>query len=177
MRLQAICKLAPPRVPPAEKRKMVYLLPTLLLFFLVIAASIPENMYGQQTDSRIEFKDPAVARSYALYFPGAGYAYTKEYGKAALSTGISVVALYKAIDELGCSVASDAFLGADLGCGRGKVFMWLAVALAPYAYGIFDAPNSALRANAKLRGVQRSGPLLEIGPRGDARLGFRSTFH
>lgn len=121
-------------------------------------------------------KDPSIARNYALYLPGGGYLYTQEYGRAGAAISISVIGLYNLLGELGCSVASNSLLGADTGCSGGKKLLWLAATVAPYVYGIIDAPSSASRANEKMRGVQRAALLITAGPMGTTHFGVRADF-
>lgn len=122
-------------------------------------------------------KEPAVARSNALYMPGGGYLYTGEYARAAAALGVTVIGVYNLAGELGCSVASNSLLGADTGCSGGKKVLWLAASVVPYIWGIIDAPNSAARANEKSRSGRQSFALVEQGPAGGTHVGLRITFH
>jgi hypothetical protein len=96
-----------------------------------------------------EAKDPRIARTYALYAPGGGYLYTKEYVRAAAAMGLTVIGVYNLTEELGCQIASNSLLGADTGCSGAKKLLWLGLSIAPYVYGIVDAPKSASRANQR----------------------------
>lgn len=134
---------------------------------LVLFALLTGPLAAQSRPAEVELKDPGTAKRYAYYFSGAGHFYTGEAIRGGVMLGVTALGLYKFTDELGCSVASGAVQG-DLGCSRGKAFLWLGLALAPYVYGIIDAPKSAERVNA---GRRRQAAKLSFAPILDLELG------
>lgn len=119
---------------------------------LAIIAATPSLAQTRRppADAVAEPKSPELARQYAYYFTGAGHFYTGETTRAAVMGGISIISAWKLIDSLGCSYASD-LIATDMGCSRAIAFLSLAGLLAPYVYGIIDAPKSAARVNARRR--------------------------
>lgn len=104
------------------------------------------------------YRDPSMARGYALLWPGIGHLYTGERLKGlALSLGTAAV-LYAGVGKL---VTGD--------CGSGMFIiqypkcapLHTGVALAAYVYGIVDADKSAGRVNRR-RGLV--GALARLQP-------------
>lgn len=126
-----------------------------LLLFVLLAAPLS----AQTPAPEVELKDPETARQYAWYFSGAGHLYTGEALRGGVMLGVTTVSLYKAIGELfsGCT----GNLTSTAECHRGRGFLWLGLAAAPYVYSIIDAPKSAERVNA---GKQRKAGKLSIAP-------------
>jgi hypothetical protein len=90
--------------------------------------------------------------------------------------GISAIGVYNLISELGCTAASNSLLGADTGCSGGKKLLWLTAAVAPYVYGIIDAPKSAARANARISPTKRVSIAVQGEPGGRIGLGLTTNF-
>jgi hypothetical protein len=116
-----------------------------------------------------------MARTYALYAPGGGYLYTKEYIRAGAALGLTVIGVYNLTQELGCQIASNSLLGADTGCSGGKKLLWLTLSVAPYIYGIFDASKSALRSNQK-NGFRQTSIFIQPGAHRTMVVGLTGAF-
>jgi hypothetical protein len=139
------------------------------LCFLVVG-SISKPAPAQQTQPRLEMKDPEVAKNYAYYFTGLGYFYTGEYVRGVGALAITLFAANKALDQFGCNSSLQGLGG---GCSKGKEVMWIAVAIAPYVYGILDAEKSAKRVNTRLKATHA---LIDVDREGHVLVGLHTTF-
>lgn len=134
---------------------------------------IPATGGAQVRPRTVELKSQEEARTYALYAPGGGYIYTGEYGRAALALGVTVASAYKIIDIATCNLTNETTLGGTPACDGNAKYFWLVAMVAPYVYGIFDAPVSADRANAALKGLTAT---IDVDRNGRLQVGLRKSF-
>jgi hypothetical protein len=134
---------------------------------LIMAAMFASPIAAQSVSP--QQKDPDLARRYSYYFSGAGHFYTGEKGKAFAMIGVSTVSFYKWVSVATCDAVNESFMGADTGCDSSNMLLWAAGTVAPYIYGIIDAPKSAARVNAKLKAagthaiIERRGSATRFG--------------
>lgn len=141
-----------------------------LILLLALASPIAAQPAGV-----VEAKDPGVASRYAYYISGGGHFYTGERGKAFALLGVSAVSFYQALSRMACQEVSDSFLGADTGCSKDNLLLWALGAVAPYIYGIVDAPKSAARMNTR-NGVSSANSSLFVAPTGDGGMNVGLRF-
>jgi hypothetical protein len=158
----------------------------------------PDDEPGDQAEV-VQFAEPAAsllidaerARRRAMFFPGGGHFYTGETTRGALLLGGAAGSvLAGALLSSGSEARSSTAPGDDCEydhtthqyrCGSSSLaplYVGAAVAAGLWAFGIFDAPRSALRMSERdgvALGPVRAHPepVVGVGPDGRTEVGFR----
>lgn len=146
-----------------------------MVFIAFMVLVLPGALVAQQLPGAPAPKDPQLAKTYALYFSGLGHLYSGETVKGSAMLGVTLVGLYQVAGELGCSAASNPYIGIETDCNDTKLLLWLGATVGSYVYSLIDADDAARRTNARLRGPGGVEGYFAIGEPGRIKLGLRKA--